>query len=1092
MLSSITVEAVKNLDIVDVFLKCKIDIIRKGANWQCKSPFTAEKTPSFVVSPSKNMWKCFSTGKGGSGGVSFVMQYQKIEWIEAIKTLADMFHIAVEYDDSPRARNYVVKQQKIADIANINAQALLYFTAQENFDKLEKRFLRATPEQIETFNLGFAPNEWNGLKQFLIKLGYTENQMLDAGLIKQGEKGTYDIFRGRVMFPIYSPSGKINGFSGRISVDVDPDSKVAKVLNSKDTEAFKKGENLLGIYQSKDAIIKNNKCIVVEGNYDITAMYRAGFLNTVATLGTAFTDEHCAMIGKYTKNICFFIDHDAAGFKSIEPHVKLALHNGMHVHLMIPEIEGDDPYDWVQGFERFNSTEIYPGELKDAFDKQEWDAVEWLIYSYFDGVDPENTIQSAKAEQRITELLSTVSDATLRNKYIKKFATKFALNKALIEKEISITKAQQVSDSDGNQFQIPKHLKNEDDIQDYKDFGFYPDYNEKLGYWFQGQHGVERVTNWLIRPLFMVKDSRDSMRYIELTTQTRGKIVVDIPNAKINSPQAFETCISNKGGYYFHGTTKQYQKLKSKFLLQFPICEEIKTLGWFYEGFFSFANGIIENGTFKKVDEHGIVRFGQQEFFLPSFSTVHREARADNDVYEVDRRFIYRGGAVGFEKWAYQFHKVYKEKGNGMFGILYLCAVLFSDYIYSMNSDSFPILFGHGQPSTGKSTFGKSLASVFRSETTPFNLHSGTVNGFQRVLSRSRNVIEHLDEYRNDIEEKRFQGLKGIFDRTGSIKAVMSMDNRTVETKINACAYISGQHFCSRDGNSLATRSITIEFGKVKEKFTNEEVQAYDDLVKWQDKGLSDVIVEIVQYRSLIEAEYSKANLKISNEYREELGVSRVASNYLVLLTIYDVLKDRIKFPFSMQELMTATKKNILEQTIVLENSNELAEFFDSLVFLALDGRIHNMVDYKLDSGKNEIKVGRDGHSKQLNNANILYIRLARIYPLYRKAVRDVGNQGLDQQTIISYFKNHKAFIGDVKSTRFNDGSTSAFAFDYDLLDINLNGLSSDPITKKEKTATSKKSEKDSASIEDAQNFIKTHENGWPDEFKKEDEDLPF
>lgn len=1076
MLSSKTIDKVKELPILEVIQKY-VELKKSGATWKGKSPFTDEKSGSFMVSEPKNFWKCFSTGIGGSNAVSFIMKKEKIEWLEAIKKLAHEYSIPLEYDDSERAAKYQEQQAIISQLSDINSAAMDFWAS--HLKEVTEEFIRSVESTNEKFYLGYAPNEWNALHSHLMKLGYSNKQMLDAGLISEGQKGVFDTFRGRVMFPIYDKIGKIIGFSGRLAIKVDDPKKTPKVINSKETQAFSKSTALLGLFQAKTDIARLSKAILVEGNYDVTSMHQSGFLNTVASLGTAFTDEHCKLLKKSgAKSICFFIDNDKAGKAKIEHNALLALENGLHATIFIPEIENHDPDNWC------NEIEFNQDVAQELFKKGEIDAVQYLAQQYFD--KKESIVEITEAQNQLSKLLACVENASLRNNYVREFAKKYKIDKVVIEKQVSIElleKNNHVTE-ENQKVKIPAHL-DEDEKTDFKEFGFYPEKSkDKLGYYFMGQYGAERVSNWTMKPLFHVLDQRDSKRYIELTT-VRGKLVVEVSNSKMNSPQAFEDTISNTGPNYFNGSKKQYQRLKAKYLLEFPMCNEIKTLGWYYDGFFAFANGIVEAGNFKKADDYGLVSFGTNKYFLPAFSSIYKSAKADDDLYESDRRFVYRSANVGFESWAKKFNSVYKDNHNGMFVISFLAASLFSDFIYKENG-FFPLVIAYGQPRTGKSTCGRSVSRIFKGESTPFNLHSGTVTGFQRVLSRVRNIIEHLDEYRNDMDEKRFQSLKGIWDRTGSIKGQMSQDNRTIETKINSCAYISGQHIPTRDGNALFSRGITLEFNKLQDKFTTSEVKEYNELTKMEEKGLSDVIVEVIRFRQLVEEMYAKRQFEIGSKLRDEFADEsvdgRVTSNFLVLLTIVDILKDSVRFPFTYENLYKVSKQYIISQSKMIQESDELAEFFAQIEFLSLQHAIVNGQDYKLESGKYDLKVGRGSETeiKKLDKVDVLYIKMAKVFPLYKETIRRQGNQGLDQQTIISYMKTHKAYIGNVKSVRFDEGSTSAFAFDYALLGISLAGLGNEDANK----PTSQQVNHHTPAIQNAQQS--------DIDFEKEEEDMPF
>lgn len=1040
MLSNKTIEDVKDVPLVDVISKF-LKLEKNGSHYKCLSPFTEEKSPSFVVSPSKNKWKCFSSGHGGNGSISFVMKKENINFLEAVIKIADHFNIVVEYDNSDKAKKEFLKREKVQTLNTINQEALNYFIS--NIDKLDPDFVRATQEMTKKFSLGYAPTEWIGLYEYLLKKGFSNQQMFDAGLVSKKGNSYYDFFMGRVIFPIYDYNGAVIGFSGRLATkQKEGENKLSKIINTKETESYNKSASLLGIFQSKKSISENNEAVIVEGNYDITSFHQEGIDNTVASLGTAITLDHIKLIKKDAKHITFAVDNDEAGLKKVEANTKLCLTEGLGVSLFIPEGKKQDPDELVK------SKPWTEGEFKKYFSERKIDALDYLSEDFFK--DCKTTIQEANAEQRLVDLLVCISDVRLRNKYVKKYALKFNIDKEAVEKSISLTlldkKTKEASEK--TEFKLPKGL-DITEIEDFKELGFFPNKNpEKIGYYFQTQFGVEKVTNWLIRPLFQVLNESDSKRFIELKTSS-GEIVVEIPNKSINNPQSFEEIISNKGGYFFHGTKKQYQRLKSKFLLQFPVCLEIRTLGWNISGFFSFSNGIVVDSQFKAIDLLGIVRFGRDSYFLPAFSLIYKHIPIEDDYYESDRKFIYKSKGMNFENWSRKYCLVYKEDDNGMIAIGFLVASLFSDFIFVLNNN-FPILFLFGQPRTGKTSCGRSLSRVFKSDTTPFNLNGGTRIAFQRILARARNIIEHLDEYQNNLDEDKFQAIKGIFDRTGHEKGVKSNDTRTSMVKTFSTAIVSGQHLPTRDNNSLFTRSVMLYFTKLQQEFTNDEIKYFNELAQLETEGLSDVIIEVLKYRSLIEASYTDTQYSIESQMKNELHEAgalydgRVLKNYVVLLSCVNILSESLKFPFSYQAMYKRSKEMILVQSQQIQESDQLVEFFKQVEYLSLQNLIRVRQDYKLMRGCYSLKIGRKERMKIVNfphPIDILFLKFSRIFPLYKESIKRQGIIGLDEQTILSYMKTHKAYLGSVAVIDFDGHKTSGYAFIYNSLDINLQDI---------------------------------------------------
>lgn len=1044
MLSSKTIEAVKDLAIQDVLEKYLPDLKKKGAGYNAKSPFTDEKTGSFQVSPAKNCWKCFSTGKGGAGSISFVMEKEQISFVEAIKSIAEKFNVLIEYDESDRGKKYQEKQERVNSLANINAAALEFF--QKNYGKVDDKFKRASSEMVEKFNLGFAPNDWGLLRDYLLNQGFSNTQMENAGLIKKGEKGYYDFFRGRVIFPIQDIQGKIIGFSGRLAVDGSE--KDVKCINSKDTDAYDKSSSLLGLFQAKNELIKTGAAIKVEGNYDVTSMHQTGFLNTVGTLGTAFTEEHAKLVKKFCKTLILAVDNDKAGLKSIEKDTKIALTAGLNVELFIPPTEGHDPDDWCKnlGYDE--------AQAKSEFKASCIDAIDYLDDFYFK--DADTTVKENAAEQQLVDLLTCISDATLRNKYVAKFVKTRKLNKAHIEKSISISLTEKKGDDPevNGGTKLPGYLTAED-LEDWNEFGFFEDRKTAtVGYYFPSQGSKpERVSNFIMKPLFLVFGMQESKRLVEIQNHKERKII-ELSDSALVSKMEFDKITTRYGNYWFHGMPKHFQRVKVKLLERFPFCVEIRTLGWNPKGFFAFSNGIVMNNAFKEVDTFGIVDFESEKYFLPAFSSIYKDMPSEDDFYKNDRKFIYKTNKknpINFQSWAAQFYNVYKDNYNGAFAILYSVATLFSDYIFSINND-FPMLFMFGLPRTGKTTCAWSLSRVFKPDASPFDLNAGTIVAFQRILSGSRNTVVHLDEYQNDLDEKKFQNLKGIYNRNAAEKGKLSRDNRTESTEINNTAVISGQYLPTRDGNSLFTRSILLNFSKLAQDFTADENKLYNDLSQMEKQGLSFLIVEVLRFRSLIEEEFNEAQIRIvsqlKDELQDEIQDGRVLKNFAVLIACMKVLDEKLKFPFSFDFFYKKSKEMIIAQSQQIQESDQLAEFFKMIEFLSFQHQIHIDEDYKVEIVY-DLKIGRKDKAQSLSwkrPKKLLFINFTKVIPLYKENVRKQGESPLREQDLISYLKSHKAFVGAVAVCNFKGKKTSAYALDFDMLGISLKGFDDNEI----------------------------------------------
>ena len=1044
MLSRSTIDAVNDLDLVQAISKFVPDLKKSGASFKAKSPFTEEKSPSFTVSPSKGCWKCFSTGKGGANAISFVMQKFSMTYPEAVKELASTFGIAVEFDDSARSKEYQEKAERIKTLTEVNQAALEFFTSEENLRLIPVDKMRAKPETYQKFALGYAPDSWDALLKNLISLGFSEELIIQAGLAKKNEKGkVFDFFRGRIMFPIFTDSGKLIGFSGRNILEAPAGKTIPKILNTAETEAYSKGNSLLGIHLAKQSMREMGFAVKVEGNFDVTSLHEIGFSNTIAPLGTAFSVDQMEIIRKYCDTLMLFVDNDKAGLNSIRKDTIACLENNLKVYLFIPEAQGMDPDDLVKTYQ--------PSEykqLKNEILDRKMDAVEYLVQQIYS--EAKTTIEKNNAEIQAAEILAVIPDAQLRNSYVKLFAKEYKLDRKTVEEKVKVNiaakAAQNQDEVDG--FVLPRHLS-KDEIQDFSEFGFYKEEDpKKIGYYFPRGNSFkdfERVTNFIIKPVFQVGSKDDSDRIIEIQNPHK-KTIIEIKNKQWLSLQGFREAVANHGNFWFKGSAFQHQNFYIKYMSKFLYCQPLTTLGWQPDNkFYAFANGIAYDKNFKHIDEYGLIEKNGEKYFLPAFSKINTVFKNDQDDYVADRYLKYNfNEEVNYNLWSKQIQKVYGN--NGVITSLYMIACCFRDVIYQ-STNVFPLLFFVGQPQTGKSTCARSLSRVFCFNQPEFNLNSGTVNGFQRRISRVRNSFVWLDEYTNDLDDKRFQALKSLFDGVGAEKAIMSNDNRTKQVLINSGAGISGQHYPTRDENSLLLRTVLLEFTKKQEEFTQAEVDEYNILNAWQKKGLSNLIMEVISWRDYFEDQWQTEFDEVSRKMKIDLASisyeGRTLQSLSILVTVLKIMGSKIDIPMDYNETFELCKEWIINQSSIASDTNILNSFWKMLEFLSFDNILKNNEDYKVINCSSIDVRGKDDKIHTITfpqNKNVLFIRFQRVYPKYAEYHRkQTGENGHAETSLKSYMKSDKkSFIGNVKTVDFENGKTSAYAFDFDALNLSL------------------------------------------------------
>ncbi len=344
-MSSVIEEIKSRLNIVDV-VSSYIKLEGAGGNYKARCPFHNERSPSFFISPSRQTYHCFGCNRGGDL-ISFVEEIEGLDFSGALKVLAERAGVELvpQRAGDKEAKDEREVLYRILDLATKFYEAVLpKFPIVTTY--LTRRGLNS--ETSKNFRVGFAPDEWRSLSDFLMKKGVSENMMEKAGLVVRSQKGIYDRFRGRVMFPIMDSSGRVVAFSGRVLND-DPGKTLgatasAKYVNSPETEIFHKSRVMFGFYQAKEAMRKEDAAVIVEGQMDLVMSHQAGVRNTVASSGTALTALHIALIKRFTKNIILALDADDAGRAAVLRAIELALSQEMEVYIVKLPL-GRDPGD---------------------------------------------------------------------------------------------------------------------------------------------------------------------------------------------------------------------------------------------------------------------------------------------------------------------------------------------------------------------------------------------------------------------------------------------------------------------------------------------------------------------------------------------------------------------------------------------------------------------------------------------------------------------------------------------------------------------------------------------------------------------------
>lgn len=437
MISRSTIDKVFDTARVEEVIGDFVHLKKAGSNFKGLSPFTDEKTPSFMVSPVKQIWKDFSTGKGGNV-VTFLMEHEHYTYPEAIRYLAKRYHIEIEETKQTNEQKEQASARESMFLVSEFAQKIFHETLYNNeqgkaigYTYFKERGF--TDETIKKFKLGYALDQWNWFTELALKNKFQLEFLEKTGLTIVKEKKTFDRFKGRVMFPIHSMSGRVLGFGGRILTN---DKKAAKYLNSPESEIYHKSKVLYGIYHAKQAIAKEDNCYLVEGYTDVLSFHQNGVENTVASSGTALTSDQIRLINRLTNNITVLFDGDAAGIRASIRGIDLILEQGLNVKVVaFPENEDPDSF----------ARSVSQSELKTFLEENKQDFIQFKVSLLLKDAknDP---IKKASLVREIVHSIAKIPSAIQREIYVKECASTMQITEKVLFAELAQIRSKKKQD----------------------------------------------------------------------------------------------------------------------------------------------------------------------------------------------------------------------------------------------------------------------------------------------------------------------------------------------------------------------------------------------------------------------------------------------------------------------------------------------------------------------------------------------------------------------------------------------------------------------------------------------------------------------
>ncbi|MGM0496810.1 MAG: DNA primase [Bacteroidota bacterium] len=561
MIDSETIDRIVQTAEITEVVQDFVNLKKRGTNYLGLCPFHNEKTPSFNVSPSKGIFKCFGCGEGGNA-VQFIMKHEHLSYPEALKFLANKYNIEIREKELSAEE---VEERNLRDsLIIVTKFAKEYFKKNlhnHNEGKavgmayLKERGVR--DDMIEKFELGYSLDQWEALAREASKNGYKLEYLDKSGLTVPKENRRYDRFRARVMFPIHSLSGNVIGFGGRI---LKKDEKTAKYLNSPESEIYHKSKILYGIYHAKKAITKQDKCYLVEGYTDVIALHQAGIENVVASSGTSLTEDQIRLIKRFTPNVTVIFDGDPAGIKASLRGIDLILEQGMNVKvLLLPEGEDPDSFSKQQ-----NAT-----DFQNYINKNEEDFITFKTKLLSE--DARN--DPVKKSNLITEIVRSISmipDGITRSVYIKNCSDMLDIDEKMLYAETN-----KIRTNKAKQQKRQQQAKDEKDRKSNQSLTTVPSFIEEIYSEAQEKEIIRLLLQYGEKELFSYKEDKYSDSKIITVAEY---IIQEILNDELEFKnliykQIFQEYLEilNKGKhpdqhYFIHHEVEEISKLAADLL----------------------------------------------------------------------------------------------------------------------------------------------------------------------------------------------------------------------------------------------------------------------------------------------------------------------------------------------------------------------------------------------------------------------------------------------------------------------------------------------------------------------------------------------
>ncbi|MDL2308350.1 DNA primase [Bacteroidales bacterium OttesenSCG-928-C03] len=962
---------------------------RKSGGWLHvgKCPFHDEKSGSFSVNTKNNRYKCYGCGESGNA-INFLMKKNGVTFVEAVRELGKRHGITIQERTPTKEEEQAEKLRR--DLLLLNEAACDFFAGQLEESPQAKAYAlsRFSGESVSLFRLGYAPDSRNALYMHLRNHGYSMEFLEKSDLFrKRKDGGLYDFFRNRLIFPILDISNHVAGFSGR---HLGEDAATPKYLNSGESLAYSKGKILFGLNFAFQTIRKENSVVIVEGYADAVKLHELGVNNVVSGCGTALADGQIGLASRFTKNFILLYDSDQAGQNAAEKNGKKICEAGHNAYsLTIPPDENgqkQDPDSFFTSKEQFDS---FVAENKENF---------FIRLAKQAAASTTDIVQRPSAIREIARLFLPRPESERSN--LVELLSKILPAKSTWKKVLKELDEEDRAEKDTRELSMDGRTDEQNKC--IEKYGFYVERNCYHFHTGRGD-GFYQGSNFTMEPLFHIISTVNAKRLYRVRNEFGIERVLEFTQKDLISIAAFRLKCESVGNFRFDGGEFGLNKIKAYLYEHTKTCKEITQMGWQGEGFFAWANGITAGSDFMPVSEIGVVGHENENYYIPALSSLYVD---EANLYQFERRFKHAPGETNLIRYGDTLFKVYGE--NAVAGLCFYIASLFRDTIVS-TFRFFPILNVFGPKGTGKSELAVSLLKLFGDLPVGLNMTNSTIAAMADHVSRTKNALCHIDEYKNSVEYDKIEFLKGLWDGVGRSRMNMEKDRKKEMTAVDCGIILTGQEMTTAD-NALFSRVIFLSFTKTK--FTDREKEDFEGMKKVEKEGLTQITHELLQFRALFAQHYVENYNAASEEILEYVEKSqiedRILKNWLILLAAYRTLRDKITLPLSYPKTVQLFARMIERQNKEVFAGNEVSDFWNIYQELFSSGLIEKDYDLQIKEAA-EFKSANKHIQRPMK---ILYVNPIRIFSLYAQTKKNNQEKKLPKDSLQYYLQNSEEYLG--------------------------------------------------------------------------------